>query len=165
MANKKYNLDDYLEVPNHKFQFIKVGDYIRWNFVNKGILTKKITAGGTITRIGLTYKGRKNWLIEGFGEKMYTLYWDLYESIYVRHNITYVALHKQINILSQMLVELAVELGVKNKLGEIGAKVTKKIQKTEIEKKEKEIVKRKKKGITPIVRGRSVDSLIKRKEL
>ena len=51
-------MDEYLEIKNHLFQLIGVGEWVRWKYNNEWC------SGGKIEQIGITNNGRKSWRIQ-----------------------------------------------------------------------------------------------------
>ena len=133
------DLQDYLEVPNHMFQLVRTGDYVRWKF---GTI---ITSGATVMQIGLTNSGRQNWTVNGYkGE--FTIYWDLHKSVWIRTNVSHVILQKKINIISATLLELVKDLNMTEKFKKSNAKIKKGMENVEKKLVDRENKKRKKKN-------------------
>lgn len=104
-------MDDYIIVQNSFFQFITIGQYIRWE--TGGI----VNSGGTIQAVGITSNGRYNWQTKGH-RGTYTLYWDTIGSVYVRKDIYFHYLSTNIKGLSLKIDFLIEELGLTEKFEE-----------------------------------------------
>ena len=128
-------MDEYLEIKNHLFQLIGVGEWVRWKYNNEWC------SGGKIEQIGITNNGRKNWRIKGYGGE-FTLYWDLHQTIMLRKSIFYEVLRDQIQVLSLMIVELTKKLEIQKDFIEINKKIEKTFKIKESKKKSTENNKR-----------------------
>jgi hypothetical protein len=109
-------MDEYLEVKNHLFQLIGIGEWIRWKY--KG----EWCSGGEIKQVGITSNGRKNWRVKGYGSE-FTLYWDMQPTIMLRKSIFYEVLRDQIQVLSLMILELTKKLEMQKDYIEINKKI------------------------------------------
>ena len=140
-------MEEYLEVKNTQFQFLKPGDYIRWKSGNA------ITVGGSIVSVGKA-KGEYNWRIKGFGGSEISMYWNKVESVFVRKSIWYEVLEKRVSVLSGIVNFLIKTLNLTEEFAVEKKTIQTRLQRDEREREIKVRIKRRSKSVPAKKKGR-----------
>lgn len=92
-------MENFIEVASCRYDLLQVGDFIKWY----SDTSNEYTHGATIKAIRITKNDRQNWLLRGLYKYEYTLYWDTLPSVWLKKNVHFSLIEKEIKRLNTIV--------------------------------------------------------------